>query len=462
MGPFDLLYPLPPDRRGREPEHNAWVELHNVIVAADDLDELAPDHVDRIRRQRGVDLAERYYPERVDLYQRYLDWTLRNDDLSDDDRQLLAALARTLYLGTPDLVDSHRRAFGNVVHDALADDCLSVDERLLLYKLQHTLGLDPGLAEGAYEVMARERLLVTVARVLCDGQLSPEEAEEVERTQRDLGVSMTEGVATMLEQAATRWRVHRGDLPDVDAGMPLPEGERGHFVETARWRSVNLPRLKALFSDPDSREALREGDTYHYRMPPVVLSGTLKSGQVVLTNRRLLLISAGLMPRAMSLASLRRVRRFSNGVLLNIKGERAVCIESGDDRTFVETLTRVMTPDASRKWTARWRPLYAAERDVAFASVRRRSSEPEAYTLALGTLRRMDGWSAEGHVRINTKTLTLRDKNDRKRVSLRTILGAYSLQRKVWLARQGSHDWLLEFPTEDQAQRFVRALERTG
>ena len=461
MGPFDLLYPDPPDRRGREPDRNAWVELHNVVVAADDLDELAPDHIARIRRQRGVDLGERFYAERLALYQRFLDWTLEDGDFSDRNRALLSALARTLDLRTPDLTGPHQRAFGNAVHGALADDCLSVDERLLLYKLQHTLGLDPALADGAFEVMARERLLVTVARVLCDGELSPEEAEEVERAQRDLGVSVTEGVARMLDGAATRWRVQRGELAEVDTGLPLPAEERGHLVIPARWRAVNTPRLKSVFSDPDSRKALHTGDTYHYRMPPVVLRGTRRTGKVVLTNKRFLLVPSGEAPRSHSHASLLRARRFSNGVLLDVKGDRAVFIESDDDRTLAKAVARVLSPDEAARtqsWTARWRPLYAAERDVAFSSVRRRSSEPEAYSLALATLRRMDGWSADGEVRLNRKSLTLRDTTGRKKVSLGSLQGAYPHDRQVWLVRRGSHDWLLEFVSGDEARRFVRAL----
>ena len=460
MGPFDLLVPLPADRRGREPERNAWIELHNVVVAAERLDEFGPEDYDRIQRQRRVDF-ERYLDERIALYRRFLDWTLEDGDFSEANRALLAHVAATLDLASGDLVGTHERAFGNAVHHALADDCLSVDEQLLLYKLQHTLGLDPDLASGAYEVMARQRLLVTVARVLCDGELTPEQAEEVETAQAELGVAVPQRVAEMLDQAAGRWRERHGARPEPPP-VPTPEAaaSRRHFATTGRWREVNTSRLEAIFGDPDSRDALASGATFHYRVPPVVLRGVRAMGRIDISGDRLVLDARGVAPKAYSRASLARALRFANGVFVEQRGGQALFVESDDDAALHRALERFIDhePETRRTWAARWRPLYAPERDVALSRVGRRVPEHKRPAAALGKLLRASGWSAIGDAHLDGDTLTLDGKHGQRTVTMRNLRGVHLHRRLVWIDRRGAHDWLLEFVTEEEAQAFVRAL----
>lgn len=458
MGPFDLLTPHAPDRRGREPEVNAWIELHNVLVAASSFDELGPEVIERIQRQRGVDLADGYFDQRLRLYTQFLDWTLEDGDFSEANRQTLAAVAATLHLSSADLETPHQRAFGNAVHESLADDCLSVDERLLLYKLQHTLGLDPGLADGAFEVMAREKLLVTVARVLCDGELSPDEAREVEQAQKNLGVTVPSRVKAMLDRAAKTWTLRHGHLPEVPTGLSLPNAERGHFVTNAVWRTADLDRLRAVYSDPDSRDVLDSGDTFHYRVPPVALRGVRLEGRVILTSERVVLDARGRQPVDHPLASLRRVLRFQNGVLIEWKDDRATFLATDEPASFIRVLLRLSGVERNdRPWSARWRPVYASERDRAFRRLRQRLPEPEQYRAALPLLRSA-GWSPYGTVLMEGSKLVLAGTGSPQRVSIRSLRGAYLHGRLVWVARRGSHDWLFECLNDAEAERLVRML----
>ncbi|MCA1481925.1 hypothetical protein, partial [Bradyrhizobium sp. NBAIM08] len=61
MGPLELLEPEPAGLFGREPAFNAFVELHNLVVAGADatggsgLIDFGPEDADRIARERGVD-----------------------------------------------------------------------------------------------------------------------------------------------------------------------------------------------------------------------------------------------------------------------------------------------------------------------------------------------------------------------------------------------------------------------
>ncbi|MEM1055989.1 MAG: hypothetical protein AAGI52_10720 [Bacteroidota bacterium] len=459
MGPFDLLSPAPPDRRGREPERNAWVELHNLIVAAEHPDELGPQHIDRIRRQRAVDLASTYHDERVRLYTRFLDWSLEDGDFSEANRALLGVLARTLHLGSRDLEGAHERAFGNAVHHALADDCLDVDERLLLYKLQHTLGLDPHLADGAFEVLAREKLLLTVARALCDGELSPDEAQEVDEAQQNLGVTADTRIRQMLDRAAETWAARNGSLAKVPTGLALRSTETGHIVVNAAWRRVDMDRLGAVYGDPANREMLDAGETFHLRVPPAVLRDVKQTGRAIVTNKRLVLDARGRKAIGIRLDVLGRILRFQNGVLVETRGDTATFIESDEDAALVRTLLRAMGHQRTdRPWIARWRPVYASERDDAFSRLRPMHSDPERYRAALPKLSGATLLSPRGEVRMEAQKLVLTTPDGPKRISIRSLRGAYARGRRVWVSRRGSHDWLFEFLSLDEAERFVRLL----
>ena len=344
MGPFDLLRPEPAPRFGGPPARNAFVELHNVIAAAESLGDFGPDDLDRISRQHDVDLHVEFFAERAALYRRLLDDRLANGDLDAEDRLILAHVARTLALSPTDLRADHERAFGRAVSEAVSDDCLDIEERLLLYKLQHLLGLDPRLADGAYSVLARERLLVTVARVLCDGALSPEEEAEVERVRTDLSLDVPEPVAEMLRAARRRWDVRHGEMPEVEAEVTLLKGETAHIVVRGTWRNVDGASLKAV--SMKHREALRTGMTQHLLVPKAVLFGRTELGRVLVTDRRVVLLPDRGVPDDYSHPSLVQTLRFENGIVLRTRGDRRVFLNvEGDQSSFYTVLFRAVHPD---------------------------------------------------------------------------------------------------------------------
>ena len=347
--PFDLLpywdraaldRVLPP-QKGRD----AFVELFNLIAAAESPHDFGPNDLRRIGRRHGVDLRTTFTGERRGLYAEYLDHCLGHDDLTDEDRAMLGHLARTLWLDPADLRVIHEQAFGRTVSSVLADDCLSVEERLLLYKLQHTLHLDPGEADEVYETMAREKLLVTVARALCDGELSAEEAEEIEALEEQLDVRVPERVEVMLDQAARRWRLRHGTLQPTDVFVRLLPGEVGYFSTLGWWREVNYARLRVLLGQ--HRDKIHRGDTADLYIPQKAFLGRKPhDGHIEITNKRLVLLRGNDVPIKYHLTSLVGVERYSNGVRVSVKGDRTFVLNAGDDtKTLYAVLYRALHPD---------------------------------------------------------------------------------------------------------------------
>ena len=344
MGPIELLHPDPPSRFGGAPGRNAYVELHNLVAAAEHARDFGPSDRVRISRQHGVDLARAFLAERVALYQAVLDDRLADADLDGEDRETLAHLADTLALRPADLRATHERAFGTVVSEAVADDYLSVSERLLIYKLQHLLGLDPLLADGAYDVIARERLLVTVAHALADGELGSDEEAQIALAESSLSVELPPDVRAMLDQARRRWQARRGTVPTARVDVRLNAKEVGRYQAPARWSFVDVSRLERRFGD----QVLHSGRTAGLLVPDHVLSGRPRTGSAALTSQRLVLQPDSGLPDEYRLGSVLQTLRFRNGIVVRMQNGRRLYLDLGRDLdAFYAVLYRVVEAGAA-------------------------------------------------------------------------------------------------------------------
>ena len=346
MGPLDLLTPEPAPLLGGPPARNAYVELHNLIAAAERPSEFGPADRDRIGRRWGVDLASSFPAERLALYQTLLDDALADGDLGGAERALLAHVADTLALSDAALRPAHERAFGRAVEAAVADDALTDDERGLLYTLQHTLGFDPDLADGAYDVFARRRLLTVVAHALADGEVSPAEAGEVDRACEALSVTVPGDLAGRLAEAEAQWRARRGALPEVHVSLPLRPGETPHFMSAnAMWQGVDGVALWNALSDSGGLDRLRDEDVAALSVPKSAFSGDAERGHVVLTSERLLARPACGEPDDYPLEGVVRVLRFSNGVVVETRdGARTLFDFGADTGEATALLFRLLRP----------------------------------------------------------------------------------------------------------------------
>ncbi len=340
MLPFDLLDYEKPQRLDRvlgvEPKWNAWVEIHNLLSSAESIHDCGPSETLRICRKHGVKLKAAFLDERRHYYTAYLDHCLDKGDLNEGNRQLLAHLARTLFLSSLDLQPVHERAFGRTVSNVLSDDCVTFEERLLLYKLQHTLGLDPQRAEGTYEQMAREKLLSAVARALCDGMLSPEEEGSIRSLQKEFEVVIPGDVGDLLKSAKEAWNVLNGPLPKVDVGVELLPGEIGHFVASGKWKRLNYARLRVLLGSQRAR--FNMGETERLRIPVKALFGRQKEGQIAVVSKRLLLITRKLDLIAYEIGSLRAVERYVNGLRVGLPDDQSLFVDVGRSNVALHSI----------------------------------------------------------------------------------------------------------------------------
>ncbi|MEL6772517.1 MAG: hypothetical protein AAFP18_15740 [Bacteroidota bacterium] len=359
MAPFDLIDPESPGAFGSAPKRNAYVELHNMVAAATSVYEFGPADTIRIGRDHDVDFlgdgtdgAGDFATERGDLYADFLRHHIADGDLTPAERADAAYLARTLFLERAALKRIHARVFGHTVAQVISDDCLDADEQLLLFTLQHTLGLDPGDAEASYERAARERLLQRIAHALCDGELDPDEAAEIRAMETNLGVTVPERVAAMLATAAERHRLLRGTLRPLATPPPVPvrDDEQvfwtgfGHWTETQKPLGVQANRVPFL-----RRSSLQR------------VIGKLRrrrsnaAGRLVLTDERLLLSRhrSGKRPRKVALRKVVDVTHEDGFVLLVRDGKIDWLLRLDDEAPVFATMIQRMIADRAVRHQAK-------------------------------------------------------------------------------------------------------------
>lgn len=420
---MDLLPYDPPGLFGRETERNAFVELHNGVVAALDAPgDFGPADADRIGRERGVDLRQAFFDERLGFYVQLFEET-RAAGLDAQALRRLAAAADTLALTTADLAPLHERIYGDAVATVLEDDRLSVDERLHLYALQTALGLGPGRAEALYHAPARARLLRRIARALSDGEMPPDQAEEVAAAAHALAVPIDAALGAMLATALSRWTARTGPLPVLtDPIVPMRSGETAHLDVPVQWAQVRSDDLRDALSGRLSRDP-----TPQQRLPTHDLVQTLRPARLVVTSTRLVLVGPGRPALDVPVATLREAVTFSDGLVLDVSGDsRRVVLELDDETESVSTLLgRLVPPRPDAPGVpAWWRPLVNAG---------------EADDLAASSF----GWSLPGHVRTEKAHVVLSDATGAVRIGIPRVRRVSQLDRGISVEIAGLAGWIV-------------------
>ncbi|HEX7089554.1 MAG TPA: DUF4236 domain-containing protein [Longimicrobiales bacterium] len=155
------------------------------------------------------------------------------------------------------------------------DGGVTRDELRLLEQLETELGLDPGFARAARADALRGVWLQVVA----DHEVTDAEEATLAELRRALRVAEDDVASELaiVRRLAGLRRIREGELPVVEPGVPLPEGEACHYADEARLlKERNLRRFQR------ARQV--------YRVRGLVME---REGRLLITSRRLLFIDAG-------------------------------------------------------------------------------------------------------------------------------------------------------------------------
>lgn len=412
MGPLDLL----PEADG---PLGAFVELHNLIAAAETAADFGPADRDRIARERGVDLRTAFRDERVGVYARLFDGA--RGAFTPEAIRTLGAVARTLALSPADVCTLHAHAFGEAVEAALADDCLTVEERLHLHALQQTLGLDDATGAALVDGRARQHLFKAVARALCDGRLSPDEAAEVARATEALGVAIPAEIAAMLAAAAERWEREAAPMPDIGTDLRLVDGETVYALVAAAWTHKRADALEHAFAGGVSESA-----TERLAFPWSRFMVPLTSGRVALTSARLLLLDDDRQTTRIALTDIVQALAFADALIVRVHNDsRRVVLRLGAETPrFAELLGRALGRRPAGH-AARWQKVSGAD---------------------------ADRWSLPGRVAVSGRRVSLQNVVGEHHIDLTRVGPALRDGRQVAIG-----GWLLLFDEAPDARSFLGA-----
>jgi hypothetical protein len=274
---------------GKGPERNAFVELHNLVAAADGWWAFGPDDLLRIGRAHGADLRSGFFESRQRLYGDVLAACVKDGELDAEEREGLAHLARTLFLHPQDLLEAHEEAFGFALAEAVSDGCLTVEERLLLYQMQHGLRITDRTANRAFREQAERRLLQTIADALCDGELDPREKAALAEQAASLGVEVPDDVARDLQNAERAYHDRRRPLRTIGGELPVARlnGEELYAIQKGRWwRYWQDEEVAAAFALGAAGGAERV-ERVRERKRGMEARRPMRAGTLFLTDRRI-------------------------------------------------------------------------------------------------------------------------------------------------------------------------------
>jgi flavin-binding protein dodecin len=151
--------------RGRA-RSGAIREIEDLLARAERVSEVDPEQVAEIARRHGVDLERRLRTARLDLYRRFFEQCLRDQSVSEEERQDLAHLRRLLRLEPADVHRVHEDVacvvYGDAIDRVLEDQRLDPEEEDFLRKLRDELALPDSVAERLMQegsARARRRFL---------------------------------------------------------------------------------------------------------------------------------------------------------------------------------------------------------------------------------------------------------------------------------------------------------------
>lgn len=141
-------------------------EIEGLLADAAGVRDVTAEQLARVAAAHGVDLAAQLGTARRELYRRFLDHCLTDQELSTEETADVEHLRRLLLLSDADAAEVHdqvaRGVYGQAIDEVLADNRLDPVEAEFLHRLGATLALPEEERDALYDAgerRARSRFL---------------------------------------------------------------------------------------------------------------------------------------------------------------------------------------------------------------------------------------------------------------------------------------------------------------
>jgi hypothetical protein len=343
--PIPLEDPGPIGRLlGRKPVANAYVEIRNKLAASP---------VSALERHDVAEVLDRYHippdqarPELQKLYAMVMRHAVRDAEITDDELRELSHLRRVLGLSEDDVRGIERDLLEDTYRTqlrlAVGDSHFTDEEKQRIREVARRLRIPDALAATIREEEVRKVWDRVFDAAIVDRRLSEEEERYLADLAANLGVRVhiDRATARELDRFRLLWRIEQGELPTLDAGVPLAPDEQAHAVaRTRRWRSTTPPR-------PDHGRRVRLGRAIHWELEqPAPLQGDTRwtaagEGTLIVTNQRVLFAGADGV-EAIAMTQIERFTAYRDAIALEVERQSDVLFALDGDAEIVATVLGV-------------------------------------------------------------------------------------------------------------------------
>ncbi len=288
--------------RKKEPPMNGYIAINNLFAQyQSSITEISAEAVEAIAQEYNFSLAKRFEDERLDLFTRYLEFTLERGAISNKRLKELHHIRDILKLDfskTDSIQEEKARAlFEKRASKILAPFIWDHKVSNKLETLAEDLRLSDQSVKGALSEVVIPLLQNYLEPIFKEERFSREEREKLENFLRGGGAKIPKDQEEQLQLFTQYWEIEQGVLPVIEPDINLQKSETLHYTTTIEWMEYRKVTKRINYGGPTVRIKLAKG--FYYRAGSLqaqsVSEDVLKvidSGQIYLTNKRLIFVGA--------------------------------------------------------------------------------------------------------------------------------------------------------------------------
>lgn len=340
----------------KEPTENAIIEVNNLLSNNEsDITKVSIDDINKISEKYKTNLERNFEPNRIALFAIYLRHSLSDNKLDETKIQYLYHLRNILMLNPIVVEQSIKNETENIYNEqvkiAVKDGDLKEDEKERLKKLKSDLKISDDVAQEIYSKNAGEIINNFMNGVASRERFSPYEEKQMNEIIRNLNIDyiIDEKSKSILERYKLYWQIENADLPEITPTINIQKSEKLHFSSHINWlEQRKVAPKRRTYAGPTARVKLAKG--VYYRVGSFKVNNvskdewkTIDSGQVYLTNKRLIFMgNKG--NKTIRINTILDIAPYSNGVDIQKDAGKSPFLEfSNNIDVFSMILARLMS-----------------------------------------------------------------------------------------------------------------------
>lgn len=148
----------------------------------------------------------------------------------------------------------------------IVDRRLTEEKENLLEELQAKFDLPDNVVKPISEEVRGKTLQNYVNEMLADGEISPEEDDELEAAAASLSIEMIidEQNKSSMDKMRHIWKINHEELPVIDVDIHLRKGEKCYLTQDVSWYETRVVKRNVSYGGTTGRIRIAKGLYYRY------------------------------------------------------------------------------------------------------------------------------------------------------------------------------------------------------